>query len=85
MPALRDLDTAVPDQRQGSPAVPSVPPAPPVRETVVEPCACGHGRAAHDHYRSGTDCGACGATECGGFRPQGGPIRRALRRLGVAG
>jgi hypothetical protein len=50
---------------------------------VVEPCACGHGRAAHDHYRRGTDCGACGAAGCSDFRPQGGAVRRTLRRLGL--
>jgi hypothetical protein len=22
-------------------------------------CRCGHGRAAHEHYRPGADCGSC--------------------------
>jgi hypothetical protein len=24
-----------------------------------KPCRCGHGRTAHQHYRSGTDCALC--------------------------
>ncbi|GAA1304611.1 hypothetical protein GCM10009610_15510 [Pseudonocardia xinjiangensis] len=85
MPTVPDLGTAIPAQRHGSPPAPATPPAPPVRRTVVEPCACGHAKAAHDHYRSGTDCGACGATGCSSYRPIGGPIRRTLRRLGLIG
>jgi hypothetical protein len=83
MPSVPDLRTAIPAQRQGSPAVPSTPPAPPARPTVVDPCACGHALAAHDHYRRGTDCGACGAGGCAEFRPEGGPVRRMLRRFGL--
>lgn len=66
------------------------PPAPPERRppatpTVVKPCACGHGKDAHEHYRPGSDCGVCGAADCEEFRPVGGTMRRALRRLGLAG
>jgi hypothetical protein len=61
---------------------PTAPPAPPVPETIVDPCACGHPKAAHEHYRLGTDCGACGAAECEEFRPAGGPVRRTMRRWG---
>lgn len=64
---------------------PAAPPAPPAPETVVEPCACGHPKAAHEHYRRGTDCGACGAAVCEEFRPVGGPVRRTLRRWGLVG
>lgn len=69
--AVPDIDAAIPEQR--------------TPETVVAACACGHARAAHEHYRPGADCGACGAVGCAGFRPAGGPIRRALRRLGLVG
>jgi hypothetical protein len=31
-------------------------------------CDCGHVRDAHEHYRAGDDCGACGATRCPRFR-----------------
>lgn len=27
-------------------------------------CRCGHPADAHDHYRRGTDCGACGPDVC---------------------
>jgi hypothetical protein len=64
---------------------PAMPPAPPVPQTVVEPCACGHPRSAHEHYRRGTDCGACGAELCDEFRAAGGPVRRTLRRWGLVG
>lgn len=60
---------------------PAVAPPPPV---VVEPCACGHAREAHEHYRRGSDCGACGAQVCGRFRPEGGPVRKMFRRIGLA-
>lgn len=35
---------------------------------TADPCACGHRREAHDHYRPGSDCGACGSTRCPRFR-----------------
>jgi len=35
-------------------------------------CTCGHSRAAHEHYRQGTDCALC---DCPRFR------RSLLRRL----
>lgn len=31
-------------------------------------CNCGHGGEAHQHYRSGTDCGACGRDVCAKFK-----------------
>ncbi len=43
---------------------------------LEKPCACGHGRAAHQHYRRGSDCSLCA---CGTFR------RPLLARLGLRG
>lgn len=34
---------------------------------AVSTCACGHNRAAHEHFRRGSDCGACGAPTCSRF------------------
>lgn len=34
-------------------------------------CRCGHDTEAHEHFRSGSDCGACGAAKCARFRAQG--------------
>jgi hypothetical protein len=31
-------------------------------------CVCGHSEAAHRHFRSGSDCGSCGAKLCSRFR-----------------
>jgi hypothetical protein len=53
---------------------------PPAARTVVDPCACGHAKEAHEHYRRGSDCGVCGAAACDEYSKQGGPARRALRR-----
>jgi hypothetical protein len=41
------------------------------RPTTI-PCRCGHAVEAHEHYRPGSDCGACGAQGCRRFRPQRG-------------
>ena len=55
-------------------------------EVVTDPCLCGHGKAAHEHYRPGWDCGICGSMTCVDYRPLGcGPIRRLLRRWGGFG
>lgn len=35
---------------------------------TVGVCRCGHDRAAHDHYRTGTDCAICGKSTCPRFR-----------------
>ena len=73
-------------------AAPSVQPAPwPVApdgpggapaEPAAALCRCGHDAGAHEHYRAGSDCGACGAAQCGRFRPAArtGLLRRWLRR-----
>lgn len=39
------------------------------------PCVCGHDHAAHQHYRSGSECSLC---ECPRWRPN-----RGLRRFAV--
>jgi hypothetical protein len=59
---------------QTPPPAPEVPGASDVPPTL---CRCGHDAAAHEHYRRGTDCGACGAQSCARFR--------AARRGGVRG
>lgn len=75
---------ALPDP--GAPAArQDPPPIAPTPRPVVEPCVCGHPKDAHDHYRPGTDCGVCGAVQCGEYRLDGGPVRRALRRIGLGG
>ena len=52
-----------------------VPPASgPSEQDMGKPCACGHGKRAHQHYRKGTDCAFC---ECGRFH------RSILARLGL--
>lgn len=30
-------------------------------------CRCGHAKAAHEHYRRGSDCGLCGRELCRSF------------------
>jgi len=35
--------------------------------TFRRPCRCGHPKDAHEHYRSGTDCGGC---SCARFHGQ---------------
>jgi hypothetical protein len=89
MPVLPDLDleTSFPVQRQASPSAPvepSQPPAPPVQRTVVDPCLCGHGQGAHEHYRPGSDCGACGRVGCREYRPANSAWRRFLRGVGLS-
>jgi len=46
-------------------------------------CLCGHERAAHEHWRPGSDCGACGAAACCVYRRRGGLLRAILRGLGL--
>jgi hypothetical protein len=79
--------TGLPDLGGAPTWQPPAPPAqqPPATPTVVKPCACGHAQEAHEHYRPGTDCGTCGAAQCEEYRPVGGPVRRALRRIGLVG
>jgi hypothetical protein len=39
-------------------------------------CTCGHAAEAHEHYRAGDDCGACGPEVCGHFSAANGPDDR---------
>jgi hypothetical protein len=68
------------------PAVPAPAAAhiPPVVDALAGSCLCGHGAPAHEHYRTGSDCGACGPGGCSVFRLPGGHTRRVLRRLRLA-
>jgi hypothetical protein len=48
-------DGVIPAQRTGpSPAT--------TPETAVQSCRCGHGSAAHEHFRAGSECVACDCT-----------------------
>jgi hypothetical protein len=42
-------------------------------------CRCGHAYAAHEHYRSGSDCSSC--LECQHYRPARGLIPRMTGML----
>lgn len=44
-------------------------------------CICGHLYEAHQHYRAGTDCGACVATACARYRGATSFRARAARLL----
>jgi hypothetical protein len=81
LPAVDDLatpDVAVPAQRSGVDApdagAPTAPPVapPPQAPAPVGVCVCGHEAEAHEHYRPGDDCGACGAAVCGHYTPADG-------------
>ena len=55
--------------------------SPPCAYGVAVPrCACmyGHGRSAHQHYRSGTECALCSSGQCARYR-----CANPLRRLGA--
>jgi len=43
--------------------------------SLRRPCRCGHGKDAHQHYRSGADCGSCA---CERFR---GRFEITVRRV----
>jgi hypothetical protein len=87
--ALMAPEAATRTSRRTAPAAPPTPPAPVEQEPPPAPevpgasdvpptlCRCGHDAAAHEHYRRGTDCGACGAQSCARFR--------AARRGGLRG
>ena len=50
-------------------------------QTQTRLCRCGHAVEAHEHFRPGSDCGACGAAQCGLFRAPGRPrLWSGLRR-----
>ncbi|MEQ3549135.1 hypothetical protein WIS52_01520 [Pseudonocardia nematodicida] len=84
LPAATPAAPTVPQQR--GPAEPATPPAPPAVDPSVRTCTCGHPEEMHEHYRPGSDCGACGASACASFQPLGsasgsGGSTNALRRL----
>jgi hypothetical protein len=66
-------------------AVPDLPaprePSPSNTKVWATACLCSHDRAAHEHWRAGSDCGACGAAGCPAYRRRGGRVRWILRRL----
>ncbi|MEZ5212582.1 hypothetical protein [Gordonia sp. (in: high G+C Gram-positive bacteria)] len=43
-------------------------------------CVCGHDRAAHAHYRDGTDCSLCADGSCPRFRSSSG-LRGLLSKV----
>lgn len=47
----------------------------------ARPCRCGHAEDAHKHWRPGSDCGACGATECIRYQPADSRTHRLRARL----
>ncbi len=47
-----------------------------------QPCRCGHPRAAHSHYRRGSDCALCPAGSCKRFRSAEGGRRGLFRKRG---
>ena len=53
----------------------------PAGAAEVDPCVCGHGRAAHEHYRPGWDCASCGAVTCTDYRRPGQGRLDSLLRL----
>jgi hypothetical protein len=42
-------------------------------------CKCGHAHAAHQHYRSGSECSVC--SDCPRYRPALGLLARAIEKL----
>jgi hypothetical protein len=49
---------------------------------VHVPCRCGHGPAAHKHWRRGSDCCVCAPGGCATYRPRS-TVRHVLQRLGL--
>jgi len=80
----------VPDDPAALLTSPSVGPAPVASSSssTIDPsagvCLCGHGTPAHEHWRPGSDCSACGATGCSTFRRRGGRVRGLLRGFRLA-
>lgn len=54
--------------------------APHLPRPAVRLCRCGHEEDAHEHFRDGNDCGACGPVRCRTFRLRTG--RRARSSAG---
>jgi hypothetical protein len=49
---------------------------------VIDVCRCEHERAAHTHYRAGSECVLCAPGHCSRFR-SARPIRGLMARLGL--
>jgi hypothetical protein len=79
LPSIEDI--TVPAQRapeQVAPTAPPVAPPPPV-QAPPGTCLCGHAAEAHEHYRAGDDCGACGVEVCEHYRDaSAAPVRKGL-------
>jgi len=43
-----------------------------VSRSTADVCRCGHQRAAHEHYRAGSDCSLCPPGRCSGYVRRGG-------------
>jgi len=90
LPSIDDLETrfAVPAQRTADTTAPTAPPVAPPPPAQAPPgmCLCGHPHEAHEHYRAGDDCGACGTEVCSHYRAADGtvePRKGLLARLGL--
>ncbi|WP_181779911.1 hypothetical protein [Pseudonocardia pini] len=89
LPSIEDIETSLslPTQRtgveSGAPTAPPVAPPPPA-QAPPGTCQCGHAHEAHEHYRAGDDCGACGAEVCSHYRPATAEEKKGLlHRLGL--
>ena len=54
--SLRDVGGPQPDDRIDG------------AQHLANVCVCGHAREIHEHFRQGSDCGACGGERCPRFR-----------------
>lgn len=82
LPSIEDI--TVPAQRTpenraaAAPTAPPVAPPPPV-QAPPGTCVCGHPAEAHEHYRAGDDCGACGVEVCEHYRAASGePAKKGV-------
>jgi hypothetical protein len=44
-------------------------------------CRCGHSLEAHEHFRAGRDCSACGDDGCRRFTPRRTGVAEAISAL----
>ena len=58
--------------------------SPGVKMTADPRCRCGHSLEAHEHFRAGRDCSACGDHGCRRFTPSRTSAGAALSAV-VAG
>ncbi|GAA4556670.1 hypothetical protein [Pseudonocardia xishanensis] len=90
LPSIDDLETrfTMPAPRAPEDSAPTAPPVEPQPPAQAPPalCLCGHVAEAHEHYRAGDDCGACGAEVCSHYRAADAaaePEKGLLARLGL--